>query len=307
MHVQPSAGSHPFFGALLEAAESAGLQRFENSSGRLMEAEEGCALVDEIVHDGRRQSVFRSYTYSRMDQPNLTVLTGAMVTRILFDRKRSSGMEFSCEGKLVRVGASLEVILSLGVIQTPKLLMHSGIGDEAELGKFHISVLQSLPGTVSNLHDHIALGCIWEASENSLASAPRRQAVCFWKTDPALDAPNLFTYARPGAAITRENQAQFTPPASSWCLSTGMRPASRGAIHLTGPNAADPLQSEQTCGTTLGRFHTSAQHLAWLSSPRCCDSSERSGSTTKRTVQPLRQGNDAHDICSPLQTLTHLS
>jgi choline dehydrogenase len=242
MHVQPPADPHPFFGALLEAAESVGLQRFENSSGRLMEAEEGCALIDEIVHDGRRQSVFRSYTYPRMDQSNLTVLTGATVTRVLFDRKRSSGVEFSYQGKLVRVGASLEVILSLGAIQRPKLLMQSGLGDEAELGKFHIPVVQSLPGIGCNLHDHIALGCIWEVSENSLPSAPRSQAVCFWKTDPRRDAPNFYTYARPGAAITLENQAQFTPPASSWSLSTGMRPASRGAIHLTGPNASDPLQ-----------------------------------------------------------------
>ena len=51
-HVQPPADPHPFFNALLEAAESVGLQRFEHSSGRLMEAEGGCALIDEIVHDG---------------------------------------------------------------------------------------------------------------------------------------------------------------------------------------------------------------------------------------------------------------
>ena len=99
MHVQPPPNPHPFFSALLEAAESAGLPRFENSSGRLMEAEGGCAFIDEIVHDGRRQSVFRSYTYSRMEQPNLTVLTGAMVTRILFDRQRATGVEFFYQGR----------------------------------------------------------------------------------------------------------------------------------------------------------------------------------------------------------------
>ena len=102
MHVQPPPNPHPFFSALLEAAESAGLQRFENSSGRLMEAEGGCAFIDEIVHDGRRQSVFRSYTYSRMDQPNLTVITGAMVTRVLFERQRATGVEFFYQGRLVR-------------------------------------------------------------------------------------------------------------------------------------------------------------------------------------------------------------
>jgi choline dehydrogenase len=226
----------------LEAAESAGLHRFENSSGRLMEAEQGCAMIDEIVHDGRRQSVFRSYIHSRMAQPNLTILTGAMVTRVLFERQRAVGVEFSYEGKLVRVGASLEVVLSLGAIQTPKLLMQSGIGDESELARFHIPLVEKLPGVGRTLHDHIALGCVWEAPEDSLSSAPRSQAVCFGKTDPSLRAPNFYTYARPGEAITPENRARFAPPESSWSLSTGMRPASRGSIHLTGPDASDPLQ-----------------------------------------------------------------
>ena len=244
MHVEPPANPHPFFSALLEAARSAGLQRFENSGGRLMEAEGGCAFIDEIVREGRRQSVFRSYTYPRMDQPNLTVLTDAMVTRILFERHRATGVEFRFQGRLVRVAASLDVVLSLGAIQTPKLLMQSGIGDEVELGKFDIPVVQKLSGVGRNLHDHVALGCVWEAAEEELPKAPRSQAVCFWKTEPGLDAPDFYTYARPGAAISPENQAEFGPPASAWSLSTGMRPVSRGAIHLTGPNASDPLEIE---------------------------------------------------------------
>jgi choline dehydrogenase len=129
MHVQPPAMPHPFFNAVLEAAGAAGLQRFENSSGRLMEAEGGCAFIDEIVREGRRQSVFRSYTYPRMDQPNLTVLTGVMVNRILFERHRATGVEFLFQGRLVRITASLDVVLSLGAIHTPKLLTQSGIGE----------------------------------------------------------------------------------------------------------------------------------------------------------------------------------
>jgi choline dehydrogenase len=242
VHVQSPPEPHPFFFALLEAAVSAGLPRFENSSGGLMEAAHGCALVDEIVHDGKRQSIFRSYTHARMDQPNLTVLTGAMVTRILFERQRAVGVEFFYQGKLVNVRASLETVVSLGAIQTPKLLMQSGIGDDLELGRFDIPVVEKLSGVGRNLHDHIALGCIWEASDKPLPTAPRSQAVCFWKTDPTMNAPNFYTYARPGAAITPANQTEFALPESSWSLSTGMRPSSRGEIHLTGSNASDPLQ-----------------------------------------------------------------
>jgi choline dehydrogenase len=244
MHVQTPASPHPFSNALLEAAESAGLQRFENSSGRLMEAEGGCAFIDEIVHDEKRQSAFRSYTHPLMDQPNLTVMTDAMITRILFEGQRATGVEFLFQGRLLRVTAALDIVLSLGAIQTPKLLMQSGIGDEAELGKFNIPVVQKLPGVGRSLHDHVALGCVWEAPGNILPSAPRSQGVCFWKTEPSLDAPNYYAYARPGAAISPENQAIFTPPAFTWSLSTGMRPASRGAIHLTGPSPSDPLRIE---------------------------------------------------------------
>src|SRR2546429_5849486 len=147
-----------------------------------------------------------------MNQPNLTVLTGALVTRILFERRRATGVEFQYKGKLLGAEATLEVIVSLGAIQTPKLLMQSGIGDQAELRKFDIPVVQNVPGVGRNLHDHVALGCIWQATERPIPSAPRSQSVCFWKTAPALDAPNFFTYARGGPAASPENQAQFKPP-----------------------------------------------------------------------------------------------
>ena len=93
MHVQPAPDLHPFFSAALEAAESTGLKRFENPNGRMMEADSGCAVVDEIVKDGGRQSVFRSYAHPRVGQANLTVLTRALVTRIVFKGNRAAGVE----------------------------------------------------------------------------------------------------------------------------------------------------------------------------------------------------------------------
>jgi choline dehydrogenase len=66
--------------------------------------------------------------------------------------------------------------------------------------------------------------------------------VAFWKTDTALDAPNFYTYAIGIPFLTPENAATYPPPQAAWTLFMGMRPASRGSIHLTGPNASDPLQ-----------------------------------------------------------------
>ena len=134
MHVQPDQPD-PFSLAMLDAAESSGLKRFANSGGQMMKADGGCAVVDNIIHNGKRQSAYRSYVYPRLLQPNLTVLTGALTTRILFEGSRATGIEFEYKGQLRQAKARLEIVLSQGAIQTPKLLMQSGIGDQEELRK----------------------------------------------------------------------------------------------------------------------------------------------------------------------------
>jgi choline dehydrogenase len=242
VHVQSTAEPHPFSYALLEGAESVGLQRFANPNGRMMESAGGCAFADETVRDGKRQSIFRSYVYPLMAQPNITVLTGALATRIRFDRRRATGVEFYYRGKAFRAEATCEIILSLGAIHTPKLLMQSGIGDEAELKRVDIPVLQALPGVGRNLHDHVSFGCIWEKTDKAVPNVPRSQTACFWKTTAALDAPNFYTYTTQRPFATPENAVRFKPPAASWSLVVGMRPNSRGSILLTGPDPTDPIR-----------------------------------------------------------------
>src|SRR5215472_7594374 len=241
VHVQPAADPHPFSVALLEGAEALGLQRFPNSNGQMMESVGGCAFIDETVRQGTRQSIFRSYVYPIMDQPNITVLTGALAARIQFTGDRAAGIEFFYNGKTHRAQATGEIILSLGAIQTPKLLMQSGIGDQAELTNAGITVRHALPGVGRNLHDHVAFGCVWEDAGTPSPKIPRSQTSCFWKTRAALEAPNFYVYSHGGPDFTPENAARFKPPAACWSLSGGMRPQSRGTIHLTGSDPVDPV------------------------------------------------------------------
>src|SRR5215467_12262081 len=206
VHVQPAADPHPFSVALLEGAESLGLQRFPNSNGQMMEAAGGCAWIDETVLDGKRRSIFRSYLYPIMDQPNITVLTGALATRIHFDCGRATGVDFHYEGKTLRAGATREVILSLGAIHTPKLLMQSGIGDESELKRVGIPVLQHLPGVGRHFQDHFMSPCVWEAREPVERRNNLAEATAIWKSEAARDRPDLQSfiveapYASPEAA-----------------------------------------------------------------------------------------------------------
>jgi len=111
-----------------------GIPTFESRNGRMMKGDGGASLLDLRVCDGKRQSVFRSYTFPYMDRPNLTVLTHALVTRVTFKGKQATGVEIAYDSKTRRISARLEVMLSLGAIHTPKVLMQSGIGDHLYLG-----------------------------------------------------------------------------------------------------------------------------------------------------------------------------
>jgi choline dehydrogenase len=242
VHVQPPAEPHAFAEAFLQGAQSIGIERFANPNGRMMEADGGCAFVDETVREGRRQSMFRSYLVPLLHRNNLTVLSGAVVNRVLFTQRKASGVELIHGGKHVTVHANREIVLSLGAIHTPKVLMQSGIGDENELRTFGIPLVQHLPGVGRNLHDHVSFGVLYEKTALSPMMGSRSQTVAFWKSRAGLDAPDFYTYASQHPFITPENAASIEVPAACWSLVVGMRPQSRGSVHLTGPGAAHPVR-----------------------------------------------------------------
>src|SRR5262245_21412092 len=156
----------PAVRALFEGIRSLGIPIFENQNGRIMEADGGASVAYMRIRDGKRQSVFHSYVFPHMDQPNLTVLPHALVTRLTFEGNRATGVEISYEGSTHRIRAGREVILSLGAIHTPKVLMQSGIGDQAELRRFGIPLVQHLPGVGNGFQDHPAFCCLWDCSES---------------------------------------------------------------------------------------------------------------------------------------------
>src|SRR6202008_3463568 len=235
VYVEPAPDPNPIVPAALQGARSVGIPTFENQNGRMMVGLGGASITDVRVRDGYRQSVFRSYVSPYMDRPNLTVLTGALVTRVTFERNRATGVQFSHHGTVYRVGAGSEVVLSLGAIHTPKVLMQSGIGDHAELQRFGIPVIQHLPGVGQNLQYHPGFGCVWEYQQ---PLAPRNNgggATYFWKSDPGLDTPDLPALQAEFPLSSAETAARFDLPEFGWTLGGAVvRPQSRGHIRLTG-------------------------------------------------------------------------
>jgi choline dehydrogenase len=235
--VQPASDPSPIALAMLDAAEEIGIPRFDHPNGAMMEGAGGAAVTDTLVRDGRRNSLFRAYVRPWMDRPNLTVLTGTLVRRVMFEGRRAVGVEILRDGRISTVRAT-EVILSLGAMHTPKVLMYSGIGDRSELSRFGIPLMQHLPGVGRNLQDHVAFCCIWEYREPIAAHNTGNAATLYWKTRPELAAPDLL-FCQVEFPVPSERTAARGVPAHGWTMFAGLaRPASRGRLRLTG---ADPL------------------------------------------------------------------
>jgi choline dehydrogenase len=241
--VQPPPDPNPVAPAMVEGARSVGIPTFESHNGRMMEGDGGASLLELRLRNGRRQSVFRTYTFPYMDRSNLTVLSRAMVTSLIFEGKRATGVEIAYGYKTHRIAAGFEVILSLGAMHTPKLLMQSGIGDQAELQRFGIPLVQHLPGVGKNFQDHVRSACIWEYQEPLSPRNNAGEATFFWKSNPSLSTPDIQTVQVEVPFFSAETEARFKPPAGSWTLLPSVvQPKSRGDIRLTGPKPLDPIQ-----------------------------------------------------------------
>jgi choline dehydrogenase len=250
VYVEPAPEPNPLAPATVQAARAAGIPTFENQNGRMMEAPAGAAITDIRARAGRRQSVFGTYIAPVLEQGNLSVMPAALVTRVTFDRTRATGVEVLHDGRLQRITAGTEVILSLGAIHTPKVLMHSGVGAEAELRRVGIPLNQHLPGVGQNLQDHPGFDCVWEYPEPLAPRNNASEATYFAPSAPGMEAPDLQTCQAEVPKSSTENIARFGLPEFGWTLFAGVvRPKSRGHIAL---RSADPLDPVDVHANMLG-------------------------------------------------------
>ncbi len=143
---------NPFQERFLQAAEQAGFRRNADFNGA---EQEGVGAYQVTQKNGERWSAARAYVHPHLSRPNLRVLTGARARRVLLEGGRATGVGFLQGGQVRSVAASREVIVSAGALQSPQLLMLSGIGDGEELRRHGIPVVHHLPGVGRNLRDHV--------------------------------------------------------------------------------------------------------------------------------------------------------
>jgi len=243
LYVTPPLDPHPVAAAMLDAASELDIPVFDDLNGAMMEGSGGASYFNLRIRDGKRQSIFRSYTFPLMNQPNLTVLTGTLVTRVIIDRGAAVGVECISDGRTQRFLASQEVILSLGAIQTPKVLMQSGIGDAKVLTSLGIPVVQDLPGVGANFQDHVMVSsCIWEYPDPLPPHDNGGEATIFARSTSELDSPDIQLLQIQFPVATPELAARYPVQAGSWGIFPALlRPHSVGRLRLTGAKPEDPI------------------------------------------------------------------
>ncbi len=158
LHVADIRSPNPFSRRMIEAAVAQGLPQIEDFSGA---QDEGVGWYQVTQKGGERWNVARAYlgrpgeAGSARNRPNLRVITDARALQITLDGQRATGVVCQIRGERVEVKANQQVIVSAGALQTPQLLMLSGIGDPDVLSKFGIVTKLDLPGVGRNLQDHI--------------------------------------------------------------------------------------------------------------------------------------------------------
>ena len=239
--------------AWLKAGEQAGFPLSHDFNG---ESQEGVGLFDRSIFRGRHQSSARAY----LDKPpgRLSIRTNAMVTRILIEQGRATGIEYIVNGRRHRLHAG-EVIVCAGAISSPQLLMLSGIGPRRHLESLNIHTVHHLPGVGQNLQDHLEIyvqyrclepvslypatrwyrmpdiGLRWLLAGSGIGASNHFEAGAFLRSGTSATWPDLQYHFLP-VAMDYEGKSQFQGHGFQFHVGP-MKPVSRGNINL---RSADP-------------------------------------------------------------------
>lgn len=152
LYVTTGAMQNPLHRAFIEAGMQAGYAHTGDMNGY---RQEGLGAMDRTTYHGRRWSAAMAYLRPARTRPNLTVLSRCLVGRVLFEATRAIGVEYTQGGQVMRARGRREVIIAGGAINSPQILMLSGIGDADALRALDIKPIADVPGVGENLQDHI--------------------------------------------------------------------------------------------------------------------------------------------------------
>jgi len=249
---------HPFAALFIEAAQQAGLPRNDDFAGA---SQEGVGWYQVTQRNGERWSVARAYLDPVRGRSNLRIETGALVTQILFDGRRAVGVRFEQGGQARELRARREVLLAAGALQTPQLLMVSGVGPGEHLRELGIATVADLP-VGDNLQDHpdiiinrrvdntdlLGLSPVgawkllraigrWRRERRGVLTSNFAEAGAFVRTLPDQARPDLQLHFVIGMVDNHNRTLHWGHGMS--CHACPLRPKSRGTVRLASASMRD--------------------------------------------------------------------
>jgi len=266
LHVScPEPDLHESCESFMAAGEALGVPRNRDFNGA---SQEGVGPYHLTIHRGRRMSASRAWLWPARNRPNLRIETGALATRILFEGRRAVGVEYRRGGRTETARAGREVVLAGGAINSPQLLMLSGVGPAAELATLGLAVVHDSPAVGRNLQDHYCVdfiyrstrptlneqlhpwyGKLWAGLKYVLArrgplALSLNQAGGFIRTRPELSRPNIQLYFSPVSyrkAPPGTRPLMNPDPFPAFLTSISQcRPTSRGHLRLRSGDPSEP-------------------------------------------------------------------
>lgn len=250
---------NPLYKAFIDAGQDAGYFPTKDYNGA---QQEGFGSMHMTVKNGRRWSTANAYLRPAMGRSNLTVVTHALVHKVLLDGHTATGVRYEQSGKIREVNATEEVILSAGSIGSPHLLQLSGIGNREVLETAGIEVKHELPGVGENLQDHLEfyfqfrceqpvslngkldwwnklkIGVRWILKKDGLGATNHFESCGFIRSKAGVEWPDMQYHFLP-AAMRYDGKEAFE--GDGFQLHVGHnKPKSRGTVHV---NSADPKEA----------------------------------------------------------------
>lgn len=262
LKVSHKISDNPLFDTFITAGMQAGYPHSADINGA---QQEGFGRFDMTIDNGERCSAANAYLSPEVRQrKNLFFNTQAMVTKVLTYRGRAVGIEYIQFGEIKRCFAEREVILSGGAINSPHLLMLSGIGPVDYLLRHNIDMVVNLPGVGQNLQDHLefymqyeckqpitlhsisnpfkklAVGVQWFMTRKGLAASSHLEAGAFISSRPDVGHPDIQYHFLPSLVT---NHGRTFDDCHAFQVHVGtLRPESRGFLELTSNNAMEPMR-----------------------------------------------------------------
>jgi choline dehydrogenase len=254
LHVKRGPRRNPLYAAFLEAGRQAGFETTEDYNGA---KQEGFGAMEQTIHLGRRWSAANAYLRPALKRKNVSLING-FARRVIIENQRATGVEIEARKKIQVVKARREVIVAASSINSPKILMLSGIGPAAELKRNGIEVVADRPGVGGNLQDHLELyiqqeslrpitlnavfnpfskaliGAEWLFFKTGLGATNHFEAAAFVRSAAGVDYPDIQYHFIP-AAVRYDGKAAAAGHGFQAHVGP-MRSKSRGRITLRSPD-----------------------------------------------------------------------